>query len=245
MASAIRIALGASIYHLWAERNRRIFYQKSSHKKKILSDILVTIKQQLIHLGLEDTPSVKATKFAEIFGLHISQNSTSIKTCDLLPSSGDMIRLNSGASLAGDKAAIGGIIRDGNKSIISAFSIDSAPSNINALEIEAIIRGSSLAMQKGANMLWIESDSLQAVNIIKGICKCPWRQKFKIPNLLLKLNSLISWEISHIWREANGEADYLSKPDCPIKGESLLAVDLPLELINIINTDPLGVPYQR
>ncbi|XP_077226370.1 uncharacterized protein LOC143859595 [Tasmannia lanceolata] len=55
----------------------------------------------------------------------------------------------------------------------------------------------------------------------------------------------ICWEISHIWREANQAADYLSKPNCSIKGEDIQLVSIPPDLQNIVSLDYDGMVYSR
>ncbi|XP_077219071.1 uncharacterized protein LOC143853222 [Tasmannia lanceolata] len=245
MSIAIRIAFGATIYHIWKERNRRIFENQSIHKQNILSEILSSIKLKILYLRLEDPPNARSIKFAELFGFPIFTRSPPVRTCSWKPPDGDILKLNTDASLAEDKASIGGIIRDKDHIIKGAFSLDSPPHSINELEIESISKGIKLAISKGTDRLWIESDSLQAVSIIKGVLKCPWRQIAKVHQTLRDLNSLNYWHISHIWREANGAADFLSKTSCPIKGECISVLDLPRELLRIVASDSSGVPYVR
>ncbi|XP_077215523.1 uncharacterized protein LOC143850102 [Tasmannia lanceolata] len=96
--------------------------------------------------------------------------------------------------------------------------------------------------------VWIEYDSLLAVNIINGKSECP-SKKLKKLQTLYNIQSLLStmehWEVSHVWREANRGADFLSKIDCPIKGENIPVHLLPKPLLDIAMEDSLGVLYPR
>ncbi|XP_077252390.1 uncharacterized protein LOC143891741 [Tasmannia lanceolata] len=125
------------------------------------------------------------------------------------------MKLNSDACLKGEEAAIGGIIRDDASRIIASFAVKKEPKAIHSLEIDAILHGIFLARNHKATKLWIESDSDVAVNI------------------------------SHIWREANGAADLLSKHDCQVKGEDISNQCLPSELLIIVLSDANGTLYER
>ncbi|XP_077242385.1 uncharacterized protein LOC143882882 [Tasmannia lanceolata] len=115
-------------------------------------------------------------------------------------------------------ASIGDILRDSRGLVHGAFSKNMENEEIQELEKQAIYQGILLAMEMKVENLWIETDSLYAVNVIKGAHNSPWKKKATFANIKKNLRSFKTRKISHTWREANAVADFLSKSDCPCKG---------------------------
>ncbi|XP_077215524.1 uncharacterized protein LOC143850104 [Tasmannia lanceolata] len=222
IARAIRIAFSATVSHLWKERNRRVFEEKSTHKQQTLKDILDIIKFKTLYLKLQDIPSEKNIRISNILGLPCFSKEKSSRHCTWDPPPEDMAKLNSDASLANDQGSIGGLIRGSTSNIMVMFSWNKAPETISELELEAILEGVKLARSMDIRKLWIETDSMNALQIITGKCNCPWRKKVTLKLLQDLLTSFEMWKVSHQWREANQPADYLSKHDCPLKGIKIL-----------------------
>ncbi|XP_077251741.1 uncharacterized protein LOC143890959 [Tasmannia lanceolata] len=160
------------------------------------------------------------------------------------------LKLNADASLANGEGSIGGLLRNSNGNHVSLYSIDYpaaslCSSSISELEIEAIFRGLQLVDPNRCNLLWIVSDSLVAVKVLQKEITCPWRKIITLEKIELLLTSFRSWTISHIWREGNKAADYLSKTTCPLKGHPINAIDLPQELLSIVLEDSSGAIYFR
>ncbi|XP_077232615.1 uncharacterized protein LOC143869960 [Tasmannia lanceolata] len=116
---------------------------------------------------------------------------------------------------------------------------------IQELELAAVHSGISLASTMGIKQLWIESDSLLAVNTIKGYYPCPRRRKRTLAGIRRNLSKLSDWKVTHIWREANRAADFLSKIDCPIKGNCIAGSPIPPLLADIEKEDLEGTLYFR
>ncbi|XP_077253759.1 uncharacterized protein LOC143892780 [Tasmannia lanceolata] len=167
------------------------------------------------------------------------------KYCQWIPSDSYTLKLNSDASLDEDTESLGGMISDHKGSIIGCFSVIRKSEPIHHLELEAILQGIILADKLNISKIWIESDSLSAVQVINMGQNCPWAKIPTVEGIHNALSKFISWEISHIWREANGAADYLSKKDYPSKGISLPPVQLPHDLKAIITADSNGTQYLR
>ncbi|XP_077252328.1 uncharacterized protein LOC143891669 [Tasmannia lanceolata] len=125
------------------------------------------------------------------------------------------------------------------------YSQDKIQMSIQELELEAICHGASLASSLDIDRLWIESDSLLAVNVIEGSVPCPWKKRLPLAHLKNTLLKFASWKVSHIWREANRPADFLSKPDCPLKGSCIQGVSLSHPLYDYVKEDDEGTLYYR
>ncbi|XP_077225232.1 uncharacterized protein LOC143859080 [Tasmannia lanceolata] len=161
--------------HNQIKRNRRIFDKSNRHKQSILWDIIHIIRSKIIFLRLDGNLDPKDNFLAAKLKLPKFSKPELIKTCSWIPPDEGRFKLNSDASLCQTEAAIGGLIRDSNSNIITTFSINMPPKSIQELEMQAILVGTASARKLGLNHLWIESDSLFAVNAINGKIKCQWK----------------------------------------------------------------------
>ncbi|XP_077233633.1 uncharacterized protein LOC143875936 [Tasmannia lanceolata] len=238
-ASAIRIAFTSSIYLIWLERNNRLHGADNSHKEVILSNILHTIRSRCIFLRLDSQNSSRDLAFSKAFNLPLFRSQKPTKSCKWVHPEPGCVKLNCDASLASSSASIGGLLRTNDGSVLAMYSQDKIQMTIQELELEAICHGASLASSLNIDRLWIESDSLFAVNVIEGSVACPWKKRLSLAHLKNTLLKFVSWKVSHIWREANQPADFLSKADCPLKGS------LPHPLYDYVKEDDEGTLYYR
>ncbi|XP_077251405.1 uncharacterized protein LOC143890570 [Tasmannia lanceolata] len=243
--TALRIAFNAAIYHIWFERNSRIHELKSTHKQSILSDILYSIRTSCIHLHLDEAPSFRGKCLASNLHLPCFKATQPAKLCSWVPPATHLAKINTDASLSDVGGGLGGLIREGSGKITAAFSSNYDPSPIQELELEAIHYGLKLAITLNLHCVWIESDSLLAVNVINGKSECLWKKLQTLYNIQSLLSTMETWEVSHVWREANRGADFLSKIDCPVKGENIPVHRLSKPLLDIAVEDSLGVLYPR
>ncbi|XP_077232361.1 uncharacterized protein LOC143869152 [Tasmannia lanceolata] len=244
-ATAIRIAFGTTIYLIWAERNTRIHGNPSTHKQTILRRIISTIRNRVLFLNLSDEPGHRNLCFATQFKCPLFAVNSSPQFCQWEKPGGDVVKLNSDASMKGDAAGIGGILRDYTGTIRGCFSLNTDLKSIHILEMDAILHGLELARKLNISNIWIESDSLVAVKIMNGSWDCPWRAKSLLNTIIKRLQEFHNWKVSHIWREANQPADYLSKPECPCKGMDIEVMGIPSQLVELVIQDSLGTRYPR
>ncbi|XP_077249315.1 uncharacterized protein LOC143888798 [Tasmannia lanceolata] len=152
-----------SIYHIWLERNQRLFEVNNSHKQDTLRIIFHTIRSCVLHLNLLNNSSSSCAKIAENFNLPVFNIERVPKFCRWIPPDPPFLKLNSDASLSVGEASMGGIIRNQFGESLGCYSLVAIPASIHELELEAVLHGIFLAVQLNANHLWIESDSTNAV----------------------------------------------------------------------------------
>ena len=108
-------------------------------------------------------------------------------------------------------AGIGGVIKFANKTLFS-FSENVGVKTNNEAEYLALIKGVDLCIKNNISNISIFADSELIVRQINGDYKVKNERMAvlhkKTHELLSKLNS---WDISHVLREKNTEADDLSK----------------------------------
>ncbi|CAN1137163.1 Putative ribonuclease H protein At1g65750, partial [Linum perenne] len=121
--------------------------------------------------------------------------------------------LNSDGSLFThpNRAAAGGLIRDHEGRLISAFAANLGVCSIMRAELRGIVEGMRLAWDRGIRKLCIQSDSKAAVSILSKVDDLDHRHASLVEQFQALKNR--DWEVSihHIFREANNAADYLAK----------------------------------
>ncbi|KAF9599570.1 hypothetical protein IFM89_039386 [Coptis chinensis] len=84
--------------------------------------------------------------------------------------------LNTDGSVQQNGTGYGGTIRDGLGNVVHAYAGCSTRNSVIHQEIEAIVVGLKQAQEMGIENLEVNSDSLGAINILKGSERCPWHQ---------------------------------------------------------------------
>ncbi|XP_077237074.1 uncharacterized protein LOC143878709 [Tasmannia lanceolata] len=196
-----RILFTASVYYIWLERNCRLHDKIKTHKSIILDRICRVARSRVLFLKLNEDLNEVNNRIAQIWNLSLFHSQSESRFCQWVLPSQTELKINTDASISSDMVSLGGILRDNKGQIISLFSVayDSVP--IQEAELEAIIRSVQLARNRNVENLWIESDSLNVVQIIRKQWPCPWRKIPALEKLHRDLLSLNSWKISHIWRE--------------------------------------------
>ncbi|XP_077228445.1 uncharacterized protein LOC143861405 [Tasmannia lanceolata] len=151
------------------EKNQRLFEGKSSHKQDILSSILLSTRIRVLHLKPQDNLSDLAIKIASNFNLPLFQKDKPTKFCRWIPPYGSHQKLNCDASLSSDGGSVGGLIRNSVGDSLGCYSLCVSPAAIHELEIEAVLHGVILAKKLKSKHIWIESDSVHAVRVIKEL----------------------------------------------------------------------------
>ncbi|EOY25447.1 Uncharacterized protein TCM_016753 [Theobroma cacao] len=114
-----------------------------------------------------------------------------------------------GSSRNGQHAASGGVLRDHTSKLIFCFSENIGTYNSLQAELRALHRGLLLCKERHIEKLWIEMDALAVIQLIPHSQKGSHDIRYLLESIKKCLNS-ISYRISHIFREGNQAADFLS-----------------------------------
>ncbi|KAF5188349.1 hypothetical protein FRX31_022062 [Thalictrum thalictroides] len=210
----IQSSVAATIYHLWAERNSRIFRKEKHNQSTIVDRVMKEVKWRL-----------KAT-------------------CPLKPHAED-IALNTDGSLTDTSASIGGIFRTSEGITLCGFSTGSMSPSILHIEMLAIEKGFHMAIDMDYKEILLQTDSLQAYNIIQGLAQPTWRVRGTLELIRDHLNNMRRFRIKHIFRETNSVADALVALSSSSDKFVFHCNPMPKHISTLVEHDAAGMLYMR
>ena len=126
-----------------------------------------------------------------------------------LPSMKMIVNVDGGARGNPGPAAIGIVIRDGEGNVLQDLGETIGEATNNVAEYEALIRGIELAKELGADQLQIHGDSELVVKQMLGQYKVKHPDMKPLHARAKEALDGVEWQISHVRREQNAEADAL------------------------------------
>nr|GMC96660.1 F-box/kelch-repeat protein At1g80440-like [Ipomoea batatas] len=142
------------------------------------------------------------------------------------------------------KATCGGRTRDDKGNWIKGFTFSVGTCTPEAAEAWALLKGIQLAKLIGSRQTCFESNSLIVVKAINQ----NWKFNNVADNTVVackrELNSIGTWQVSHIARDKNRAADLLAKA---VIGENKMVIynQPPDILLDTLEEDQFGLPIWR
>ena len=148
------------------------------------------------------------SKFVTLFAVL-----TKVKWISWDPPPESMMKLNVDGASKGSSGMSGGGMVLGNSAgqvVLAAAAFYGEGSNMNA-ECRALLDGLKLVLKHdlGMHQFLIESDSQILVQMVLKKVKVPWRLK-NIMDQIWQMLGRLSFQLKHVYREANGIADFLA-----------------------------------
>ncbi|WRX28178.1 Reverse transcriptase domain - like 10 [Theobroma cacao] len=159
------------------------------------------------------------------------------------PSIGEYKLNVDGSSRNGLHAASGGVLRDHTGKLIFGFSENIGPCNSLKAELHALLHGLLLCKERHIEKLWIEMDALVAIQLIQHFKKGPHDISYLLESIRMCLSSF-SYRISHIFRERDQAADYLSNEGHNHQNLCVFT-EVQGQLHRMLKLDRLNLPYVR
>ncbi|KAL6548181.1 hypothetical protein OROGR_008602 [Orobanche gracilis] len=156
------------------------------------------------------------------------------------------IKLNTDGSFDRDTqiAGGGGLIRDHHGELLLAFHSSFQASSSFDAEIQALAVGLILASQR-SRFVWIEIDAAAVVTLLTSGHRGPWQVRHTMMRIRRLLQE-IQFRVTHIYREGNRSADFLSELGMSSLGIQTYTYDTaPPYLLSLIRMDQLGYPSFR
>ncbi|KAK1321207.1 hypothetical protein QJS10_CPA03g00057 [Acorus calamus] len=214
------IVFTTTFWHIWVERNNRVFSDKRMHKLVILKRIKVSIKLRTIHRVFRIIQTLNLVMVSNAFGVQIEEKENSSTIVKWMSPEDGWLKLNTDGSLADDRGGYGALIRNSNSEFQLGLAGRLDLPTINLLELKAIEQGVKLSSTMQACKLWIETDSTTALAWLEGRGNIPWTAIRSLRNTHHYLQHLVDWKVTHIHREGNSPADILAAFKS-MRGESI------------------------
>lgn len=120
-----------------------------------------------------------------------------------------IVNVDGGARGNPGPAAIGIVVRDGEGNVLRDLAETIGEATNNVAEYKALIRGIALARELGATELQIHGDSELVVKQMLGQYKVKHPDMKPLHAEATEALAGVEWQISHVRREQNAEADAL------------------------------------
>ncbi|PHT50853.1 hypothetical protein CQW23_10600 [Capsicum baccatum] len=192
----------------------------------------------------ESLNQLKSLKFVELRGFHLPIRRP-FRFCTWKKPERGWIKLNTDGSIDRKRAGLGGLLRDDEGVPICACVSEVPCDDIFLVELLAIWRGLTLALNIGIKMIWVESDSMSAVKAINKEQSHNQKAASCLQHIWKILSKFQKYQVTHSWRETNRAADYLSKMDISGSDIVIWPTDFQSSLCKIIAEDAQGSLYLR
>ncbi|CAN1849082.1 Putative ribonuclease H protein At1g65750 [Linum perenne] len=190
---------GIGCWYLWKARNERVFSANFQSPAVVAARISSWKKTVDNAINLE-------------MGLGPQNISRTITEVEWDPGPEDWITLNTDGSVLQPSgiATIGGLIRNHLGFCSLAFSGKLGICSITRAELRAILQGLDYAWNGGHRKVLVQTDSLAAVLLLRAAESPTHCHLSKVSSIRERLERDWQVDIRHIYREANGAADYLA-----------------------------------
>ena len=268
-ASFLQVAwsIGPSLilWHLWLERNRRIFQDVHFELRFLWGKIINSLHETLqakcdvaggldpIDAGIysrfsfappSDTPYAPHTRSVNGIRQHLHPVN---REGHWTPPAVGVLKINTDGSSRGNPgpAGIGGVARDSSGDIQFFFSIYKGYHTNNLMEALAILVAVEQCCQCGWRRIICETDSQVVVNLLnkRNYVTVDWHLAVVVQQIIQLCTSLDSVTFMHIPREWNGVADCLAKwasehgPPWNIFDYTMLPLNLSQKLAQLVDQD--------
>ncbi|KAF7817750.1 hypothetical protein G2W53_023205 [Senna tora] len=188
-----------SCWLLWKQRNNIVF--KNSMEKP--NALITGIHNQLVYLKEARALNVKQSRFQK----------PNDSNRGWRPPDANMVKVNVDGSCWENDMSIscGGVIRDAESRWIVGFAKNLSKGNVLLAELWGIRLGIQTATDNGLFYITLESDSLVAINMIKGNTSNSHPLYPMVVVIRRMLESLEEVSLVHVSRNANKVADAMAK----------------------------------
>ncbi|OVA20910.1 Ribonuclease H domain [Macleaya cordata] len=171
-----KLAFNAFFYHIWAERNRRVFNSKSLASELVLRMIITDVRMKLSAQVIKTPDSDRSRQLFHKWGIHATFTLECPIFCTWKKPPEGTVMINMDGSLSDTSAGYGAIIRNSNGDAITAAAGSTTPISITVHELQGIEAGLTLALRHNLNYVCVGTDSKVVVSIFeRNNNNVPWR----------------------------------------------------------------------
>ncbi|XP_043700990.1 uncharacterized protein LOC122651604 [Telopea speciosissima] len=240
-----RFSFSVMVYRIWSERNSRIFKQQESSFEKVLCQIIGDTRGRFSG-SVAVAPDSSATRdFFHRWRIKVQFTLQRPSFHSWLRPPSNCMAINCDGSVMDGRGGYGAMACDRMGRVIFAIAGGFRDTNIMRMELEAIRCGLRRANSLGCPRIHVQSDSLCAIQMIKGSFHTPWHCLELLEDILCLKEKFSCCTFAHVAREANFCADFLAS-FLHSDQEILLSTNcLPPALACLVGEDARGRRYQR
>ncbi|CAL1397034.1 unnamed protein product [Linum trigynum] len=142
-------------------------------------------------------------------------------------------------------AGAGGVLRDGTGNWIAGFLANFGTATAILAELWAVFHGLDMAWKKGYRAVRLESDSQLAIQLINNRSDPVHPHATLLSAIRRKIGQDWLVSITHVYREGNRVADWLSKHSLVYPYGVHEVANPPPELASIVREDAMGISFER
>ncbi|XP_026411017.1 uncharacterized protein LOC113306274 [Papaver somniferum] len=241
-----KLTYNAFIYHIWWERNRRIFTQKSLTHELVYDKIIEEVEIKLFDTAIIMPDNPESRDLTNAWRCDTRFLTAAHMEVPWLKPAEDEVAVNTDGSMADSDAGYGSIIRDHNGTPLDAVAGSPTPLSITHHELQGVEAGFKLVVTKGHSKVSLRTDSMTvATYLLSYDPKPPWHCHHVWESIQRYRALLAEVTILHNYRETNRAADALasSKPS----GVFIIIdpTNFDEKLKRIIEEDASGKLYKR
>ena len=191
------------LWTIWKHRNNVVFRQGTFNPLACLISAkkMTAVWRIRSSMAMEDQPRGTTTKFPTIYNRYVRWQ----------PPHPGRFKLNFDGSAVNSSAAGGFLLRDWRGTVLKAAATNYGHTSSLVAEARAVKDGILMALRTGHNPIDVEGDNLVVIQALNGSGHVPWQISNIIRDIQHLLHDGIQITFTHVFREANMAADWLSK----------------------------------
>ncbi|XP_056695811.1 uncharacterized protein [Spinacia oleracea] len=225
------------IWTLWKERNDCIFNNCNFNTFRVFCKANFYFKEWQVRTNI-DQHQLKGTPLTSHTHTIITHNPPVLVRW--YPPPQGTFKLNFDGSCNSSSAAVGFIIRDNNGTVISIRTYNLGITQAFMAEACALHKGLKEARNLNIKNIYIEGDNLLVINVVKGTWNIPWKLHYIIQDIQDILKFFDTWDIKHVFREANRAADWVANVGHLVSDTMGFEPCNSSHLLSILDSDYLG-----
>lgn len=206
-----KLIFNSYVYHIWKERNERIFTHQHSPTDQVSWLIIQDVKLKIAAYKIDVDDTSHSRYFFKHWNIPCIFNLRVELRCHWMRPEGDAIMINTDGSLRDGLGGYGSIIRDNPGSCLMAFAGPGMAISLIGIELPGVQIGLRDAVSRGFRRAHLCLDSQDAVVLLNSYDPDPPWNVLYIWRHIVKLRRHFDWlKIEHIYRETNRAVDWLA-----------------------------------
>lgn len=182
-------------WHVWKERNNRIFREEEMPMEVVMGIMEELLKENLMIAKCKiprEEPTRKEYQIAERWGIHENfnhfDNSKKIKRQQTRwkPPTITQLKLNFDVVAREGIGAVGGVLQNGDGEALLVYFGKIGGGSNNMAKVMAVLRGLQLINDMQIKEITIKGDSQLIIDMAKGVCQPGWN----IQNIIMDIRHI-------------------------------------------------------